>query len=155
MVTVLTIVLAVLIVLNIWCIISAVKFKKDARRKLQERIDEFNKATDLHVAELEGAKHRVEEAISNSAVLKKQYEDLLKEHEELVQAYKELRKEYEHAQEHTVPGDPHAGHQDPVNGGEPSVHTEPGEPANKPNSGLLIDKKPTSKKPKRVYPKKK
>ena len=137
MVTVLTIVLAVLIVLNIWCIISAVKFKKDARRKLQERIDEFNKATDLHVAELEGAKHRVEEAISNSAVLKKQYEDLLQE-------YEDYKKKH----------DPHAEHQGPVNGGEPSVHTEHGDPANKPVTRVPANKKPAVKK--RVYtPKKK
>ena len=151
--TVLTIILAVLIVLNIWYTIGVMKFQKDAKRKLQDRIDEYNEATEMHVAELEGAKHRVNEAIAETAVIKKQYEDLLKEHEELVQAYKELRKEYEHAQEHTISGDPHAEHQDPVNGGEPSVHTEPGEPANKPNSGLATDKKPVKKK--RVYPKKK
>lgn len=137
MVTVLTIVLAVLIVLNIWCIISAVKFKKDARRKLQERIDEFNKATDLHVVELEGAKHRVEEAISNSAVLKKLYEDLLQECED----YKKKH-------------NPHAEHQGPAENEGPSVHTEHGDPANKPVTKLPMDKKPSAKK--RVYtPKKK
>lgn len=154
MVTALTIFLVVLVVINIWYTIGAVKFQKDAKRKLQERIDEFNKATDLHVAELEGAKHRVNEAIAETAKIKSNYEMLLKEHEELVQAYKELRKEYEHAQEHTISGDPHAEHQDPVNGEEPGVHTEHGDPANKPNSGLAIDKKPAKKK--RVYtPKKK
>lgn len=154
MVTALTIILVVLIVLNVWYTIGAVKFQKDAKRKLQDRIDEFNKAHELHVAELEGAKHRVNEAIAETAKIKSNYEMLLKEHEELVQSYKELRKEYEHAQEHTVPGDPHAEHQGPVNGGEPSVHTEHGDPANKPVTKLPVDKKPSAKK--RVYtPKKK
>lgn len=136
MVTALTIFLVVLVVINIWYTIGAVKFQKDAKRKLQERIDEFNKATELHTAELEGAKHRVEEAIANSAVLKKQYEDLLQE-------YEDYKKKH----------DPHAGHQDPVNGGEPSVHTEHGDPANKPDTRVPADKKPAKKK--RVYPKKK
>lgn len=152
--TALTIILVVLIVLNVWYTIGAMKFQKDAKRKLQERIDEYNEVTEMHVAELEGAKHRVNEAIAETAVIKKQYEDLLKEHEDLVQAYKELRKEYEHSQEHTVPGDPHAEHQGPVNGGEPSVHTEHGDPANKPVTRVPANKKPAVKK--RVYtPKKK
>lgn len=153
MVTVLTIILAVLIVFNIWYTIGVMKFQKGVKHKLQERIDEFDKAHETHVAELEGAKHRVNEAIAETAKIKSNYEMLLKDHEELLQAYKELREEYEHAQEHTISGDPHAEHQDPVDGGEPSVYTEPGEPANKPNSGLAIDKKPVKKK--RVYPKKK
>ncbi len=144
MLTTLTIILAVLVVVNIWITIASTKQMRNSKRKLQERINEFNNASDIHIAEMQGAKHRVNEAIAETAKIKSNYEMLLKDHEEfftfmlisvsnyemllkdheeLLQAYKELRKEYEHAQEHTISGDPHAGHQDPVNGGDVNVAT--------------------------------
>ena len=118
MTTVLTIILAVLIALNIWLTISAFKFKKDASKKLRERIEEFNEATEMHLSELQGAKVRVEDAIAANAKIKKLYDKLLKEHEKLTKVYSELRDRYK---DHPVQGDPHAEHQNPVNGGDVNV----------------------------------
>lgn len=81
--TTLSIILAVLVVIAVWCIIAIVRRDKRRNTLLQERINEFNEASDMHIAELHGAKHRVDEAIAETANLKKLYDNILKEHEDL------------------------------------------------------------------------
>ena len=57
------------------------RMKKNNERKLQCRIDEYEKAKELHNTELQGAKHRVDEALSELYRTKKTLNALHKEHE--------------------------------------------------------------------------
>lgn len=155
MVTTLTIVLAVLIVLNIWLGAYTAKREKERRAKLQERMDEFDENIGEMMNELGLAKQHLNESQSLCTALKKENKKILAEHEDLKLAYDRAKKENEDLKKKIalMSADPRAEPQEPVDGGEPTAHDQPGEPANKPNSGLAIEKKPAKKK--RVYPKKK
>ena len=93
---VLTICLAVLVAACVWMMVDLVKQKKRNERKLQERIEEFNDASDVHITEMQGARHRVEEAMSELAVVRKNYDKLLKEHESLYKEYTTLKNATSH-----------------------------------------------------------
>ena len=120
MTTFLCIVLAVLIAVNVWLMFYSAKREKQRRKLLQERMDEFDKT----VGELSVEKGR----------LKLQLDEKSKLVAELKATLAERLKEIEGLQNETAAlhEDPHAEPQDPVNGGEPSVNTQPGDPANKP-----------------------
>lgn len=80
---------------NVWLMISNAKQFRCNRHKLHERIEEFDRATDLHIAELQGAKHRVDEAIAEVSRIKKSYDNLLAEHEELAKNYNSIFQKWE------------------------------------------------------------
>jgi len=88
--TVLVICLAGLVLANVWTMINLIRQKRRNEKALMERIEEFNEMTEVHERELQGARHRVEEAMSEMAVLKGNYENLLKEHESLYRDYQAL-----------------------------------------------------------------
>ena len=92
MTTTLSIIFTVLIILNVWIMISSLKRERRRRRKLQERIDEFNKASELHVSELRGAQERVKEAIERTDSINNSYDKLLKKHEKLRADYDALER---------------------------------------------------------------
>lgn len=129
MMTVLGIVLAVLIVLNVWFGIYAARQEKERRKKLQERIDEYDGLLNEHLNAMGAMKVRLGETISQLTRQKRLFEELKEKYDALWKEYQKLE---------AIHGDPHASHQDPVNGGEPSVNTEPGGPANKPDTYLAI-----------------
>lgn len=93
MTTILTILLWVVIALNVWLMIRTVKREKQCRKLLHERIEEFDDATELHITELQGAKLRVNEALSEVAKIKKLYGNLLAEHEDMKLNYQRVKKE--------------------------------------------------------------
>lgn len=93
MTTILTILLWVAIALNVWLMIRTVKREKQCRKLLHERIEEFDEATELHITELQGAKLRVNEALSEVAKIKKLYGNLLAEHEDMKLNYQRVKKE--------------------------------------------------------------
>lgn len=93
MTTILTILLWVAIALNVWLMIRTVKREKQCRKLLHERIEEFDEATELHITELQGAKLRVNEALSEVAKIKKLYGNLLAEHEDMKLSYQRVVKE--------------------------------------------------------------
>lgn len=135
MVTVLAIVLAVLIVVCVWFIIGAVKYDKEAKRRLQERMDEYDEEVGKLTNETGMLRQHLDETIAQLTRQKGMFEDLKEKYDALWKDYQKLE---------AIHGDPHASHQDPVNGGEPSVNTEPGDPVNK----------KAAKKAKKAYPKK-
>lgn len=154
MMTALTIILVVLIVLNVWYTIGAVKFQKDAKIKLQERMDEFDEEIGELTNEAGVMKQRYNEQLQTIARIKKMLEEKDATLKRLHSEIEKRDKRIEELEKQLWPlGEPNAAHQDPVNGGEPSVHTEPGDPADKPSTVVPKDKKP-AKKAKRVYPKK-
>ena len=110
MMTVLTIILAVLIAANVWLACYTAKREKQRRAKLQERMDEFDNSLGEVCNELAKAKQRLREAMSANAALKRSFEETVKEYEALKQQ--------------------------PVDAGQPAVHDKPGDPANKPNKPL-------------------
>ena len=87
MTTILTIILAVLIVLNIWLGAYTAKREKARRKLLQERMDEFDETIGELTNNLGRAKERVGEVQSLLAAMKKDYENLLVEHEDLKLSY--------------------------------------------------------------------
>lgn len=93
MTTILTILLWVAIALNVWLMIRTVNRERQCRKLLHERIEEFDEATELHITELQGAKLRVNEALSEVAKIKKLYGNLLAEHEDLKLSYQRVVKE--------------------------------------------------------------
>lgn len=120
MTTFLLIVLAVCVVLNIWLGICAIRRERKCRRLLQERMDEYSNTVELLDAEKRRLEHLLAEKTSLVAHLKKL---ITKRDDEIFMLNEKINK---------LMGDPHAEPQDPVNGGEPSVNTQPGDPANKP-----------------------
>lgn len=126
MTTFLLIVLAVLIAANVWLMIYMAKREKQRRKLLQERLDECDKT----VGELSVEKGRLKLQLDEKAKLVAELKATLAERlNEIERLQDEIAALYE---------DPHAGCQDPVNGGEPSVHTEPGDPVDKPLKPLNL-----------------
>ena len=115
MVTILTIVLAVVVAANVWLMISAAKREKQRRKNYHERMDEFDKQLGDVMNQLGLAKQRLNETKSANAALKKSYE-------ETVAAYEKVLNEW--------------GKQNPVGGGEAGVVTTPTEPVDKPDTPL-------------------
>lgn len=113
MTTVLTIVLAVLIVFNIWLAFWTAKLEKERRRKYQERMDECDERINEVMNEMGKTKQHLNEAKSANAALKRSFEETVAEYEKLLNALKQ-------------------GKEPPVDAGQPSYHDTPGEPANKP-----------------------
>ncbi len=134
MITTLTIVLAVVIAVNVWLMISSAKREKQRRKLLQERIDEFDDTIGELTNNLGRAKERVREGQSLLASMKKDFQRLLAEHEDLKLSYQRAKAELA-----ALKQDPHAEPQDPVDGGEPTVHDQPGEPAGKPLPDFKVD----------------
>ena len=148
MVTTLTIILAALIAVNVWLMISSAKREKQRRKLLQERMEEFDKATESHIAELQGARHRVNEAIAEAANLKKLYERLRAECEDLKLNCQRARKERDDVKakygallqkRDELLAEIERLKEGPVDGGEPTVHDQPGEPAGKPLPDFKVD----------------
>jgi len=83
MVTTLTVILAIFVVANVWIFISAVKRENKREAQLQERIREFDEASDVHITELQGAKHRINEAMKELTHLRKEHEKVCKKAYEL------------------------------------------------------------------------
>lgn len=120
MTTFLCIVLAVLIAVNVWLMFYSAKREKQRRKLLQERMDEYSNTVELLDAEKRRLEHLLAEKTSLVAHLKKL---ITNRDDEIFMLNEKINK---------LMGDPHAEPQDPVNGGEPSVNTQPGDPANKP-----------------------
>ena len=150
MTTTLTIILAVLIAVNVWLMIRTVKREKQRRKLLQERMDEFDAATKLHESELKGARRRLTEAMTEVTKLKKLHDKMVAEHEDLKLSYQRTVKERDDVKEKysallVKRADLLAEIErlkDPVDGGEPAVHDQPGEPAGKPLPDLTVGGKP-------------
>lgn len=120
MTTFLCIVLAVLIAVNVWLMFYSAKREKQRRKLLQERMDEFDKTVGELSVEKGRLKLQLDEKCKLVAELKATLAERLKEIEGLQDEIAALHE------------DPHAGCQDPVGGGEPSVNTQPGDPVEKP-----------------------
>lgn len=91
MVTVLTIVLAVLVVFNVWLAIWTAKLERGRRRKYQERLEECDERIGEVVNELGKAKQYLREAHSANAALKRSFEETIAEHEKLLRDYRKLQ----------------------------------------------------------------
>lgn len=139
---------AVAIVFTVWAGIYNLREIKKNRRKLQERIDEFNEATEAHITELQSAKLRVNDAIAETAKLKKLYENLLKEHEDLKLSYQRAKKERDEVKARfgallqkrdELLAEIERMKGEPVDAGEPTHHEQPGEPADKPLPDFKVD----------------
>ena len=141
--TVLTIILVALIAANVWLMYHTCKRERQRRRQLQERMDEFDENIGQVCGELSKAKQRVREAQSANSALKKSFEETIKEYEKLTRDYRKLQDDFDAYKK----ANPHAEPQDPVGHGEPSVHDEPGEPANKPLKPLKAKR---GRKPKKA-----
>lgn len=100
MVTTLGIVLAVLIVLNVWLVVYTTKKERERRKQLQERLDEYDKSIGEVMAELGRAKVHLDEMQGAYSAMKKTYEELLGEHEDLKIAYQKKEKELEEKTNH-------------------------------------------------------
>lgn len=107
--TFLLIVLAVCIVLNVWLSIYTIRREKGRRKLLQDELDGFSNTTELYEAEKRRLEHILAEKTSLVVHLKK----ALEEKDEEIAALNE---------------NPHAGCQDPVDGGEVAVNLQPGDP---------------------------
>lgn len=148
MVTTLTIVLAVVIAVNVWLMIRSAKREKQRRKLLQERMDEFDDTIGELTNNLGRAKERVREGQSLLASMKKDYQRLLAEHEDLKLSYQRAVKERDDVKEKysellvkraDLLAEIERLKEDPVDGGEPTVHDQPGEPAGKPLPDFKID----------------
>lgn len=130
MITTLGIVLAALIVLNIWLGSYTAKREKERRKQLQERLDECDKSIGEVMNELGKAKLLLGEAQSSNAVLKRSYETLLAESEDMKLSYDRVKKENEQLKRRiaAMTGDPHAEPQEPVDGGPVNSDVKPTEP---------------------------
>lgn len=151
MVTTLTIILAVVIAVNVWLMISSAKRERERRKLLQERMDEFDDATKLHESELKGARRRLTEAMTEVTKLKKIHDKMVAEHEDMKLSYQRTVKERDDVKEKyrallvkraDLLAEIERSKEDPVDGGEPAVHDQPGEPAGKPLPDLSVGGKP-------------
>lgn len=142
MTTVLTIVLAVLIAANVWLLCYSAKREKQRRAKLQERMDECDETIGEMMNELGRAKQRLNEANSAKAALKKSFDETIAEYERLTRDYRKLQEDFEAYRKASG----YADLQEPVDAGEPSVNTQPGEPADKPLKPLKAKRGRKAKK---------
>lgn len=158
MITTLGIVLAVLIVLNIWLGAYSVKWERERRKKLQERLDECDERIGEMMNELGLARQHLDEAQSLYSSLKKNHEKLLAAYEDMKLAYDRAKKEKEESEKKyrflaeqfnglqkicaklqkeneelkkrlgIISDDPHADPQEPVDGGTVNGDVTPTEP---------------------------
>ena len=151
MVTTLTIILAVALAVNVWLMISATKREKQRRKLLQERMDEFDETIGELTNNLGRAKERVREGQSLLASMKKDYQRLLAECEDLKLNCQRARKERDDVKakygallqkRDELLAEIERLKEGPVDGGEPTVHDQPGEPAGKPLPDLTVGGKP-------------
>lgn len=151
MVTTLTIVLAVLIAVNVWLMISAAKRERERRKLLQERMDEFDDTIGELTNNLGKAKERVREGQSMLAAMKKDFQRLLAEHEDLKLSHQRAVKERDDVKEKysallvkraDLLAEIERLKEDPVYGGEPAAYDQPGDPAGKPLPDLTVGGKP-------------
>ena len=151
MITTLTIVLAVVIAVNVWLMISTAKRERERRKLLQERLDEFDETTKLHESELKGARRRLTEAMTEVTKLKKLHDKMVAEHEDLKLSYQRAVKERDDVKAELsallesgtdLLTEIERHKENPVDGGEPTVHDQPGEPAGKPLPDLTVGGKP-------------
>lgn len=148
MTTILTILLWVAIALNVWLMIRTIKRERQCRKMLQERMDEFEKSSEACITELNGAKFRVKEAMAEVEKIKKLHKNLLAEHEDLKLSYQRTVKERDDVKEKysallveraELLAEIERLKEDPVDGGEPTAHDQPGEPAGKPLPDFKVD----------------
>lgn len=148
MLTFLTIVMAVLIAANVWLAISAAKRERERRKLLQERMDEFDETIGELTNELGKAKQYANEGQSMLVALKKDYNRLLAEHEDLKLSYQRAVKERDDVKAELsallesgtdLLTEIERHKENPVDGGEPTVHDQPGEPAGKPLPDFKVD----------------
>lgn len=148
MVTTLTIVLAVLIAVNVWLMISAAKQERQRRKLLQERMDEFDETIGEMTNELGRAKQHANACQSMLAALNKENKKILAENEDLKLSYQRAVKERDDVKEKygdllvkraDLLAEIERLKEDPVDGGEPTVHDQPGEPAGKPLPDFKVD----------------
>lgn len=118
MITFLTISLVVLIVLNIWLASYTAKKERERRKQLRERMDEYDDFVGQH--------------LNSEGALKQQLNETIAQLSHTKTMLMELNAEYTKLREAMEAADPHAGHQEPVNGGEVNNQSNPSEPANKP-----------------------
>ena len=130
MVTTLGIVLAVLIVLNIWLGVYAAKREKERRKLLQERLDECDERLGEVINELGLAKQHLDEMQSLYNALTKEHKKLLAEYADMKLAYDRVKKENEELKKKIalMSVDPHAEPQEPVDGGSVNGDVKPTEP---------------------------
>lgn len=130
MVTTLGIVLAVLIVLNIWLGAYTAKREKARRKQLQERLDECDESIGEVMNKLGLAKQHLNEAQSLCTALKKENKKILAEYADLKLAYDRVKKENEELKKKIalMSVDPHAEPQEPVDGGPVNSDVKPTEP---------------------------
>ena len=130
MVTTLGIVLAVLIVLNIWLGVYAAKREKERRKLLQERLDECDERLGEVINELGLAKQHLDEMQSLYNALTKEHKKLLAEYADMKLAYDRVKKENEELKKKIalMSVDPHAEPQEPVDGGSVNGDVTPVEP---------------------------
>lgn len=130
MVTTLGIVLAVLIVLNIWLGAYTAKREKARRKQLQERLDECDESIGEVMNKLGLAKQHLNEAQSLCTALKKENKKILAEYADLKLAYDRAKKENEELKKKIalMSVDPHAEPQEPVDGGPVNSDVKPTEP---------------------------
>lgn len=122
--TFLTILLAVVIVLNVWLGISTAKLERERRRKYQERMDECDKSISEVMDELSKTKFHLKEAQSANAALKRSFEETVAEYEALQKKYDAI----------------HHDKEDPVDAGQPTYHDTPGDPVVKPAKPKRVKK---------------
>lgn len=155
MVTIFTIVLAVVIAVNVWLMIYTAKREKQRRKNYRERMDEFDKQLGDVINQLGLAKQRLNEAIAEVEKIKNIYKSLLAKHEDLKLSYQRVVKERDDVKEKysallvkraDLLAEIERLKEDPVDGGEPTVHDQPSEPANKPDTPLRPKNATRSKK---------
>lgn len=154
MITFLSIVLAVLIAANVWLMFYTAKSERQRRRLLQERMDECDERIGEAITEMGKAKARLREMQSANAALKKSFEETVQEYEKTLALNKRLLKQNKELSERgvlllpkdCVPKDvtmeefskwwKDEGYKmvksNLVDAGQPTHHTQPGEPADKP-----------------------
>ena len=130
MVTTLGIVLAVLIVLNIWLGVYTAKREKARRKQLQERLEECDESIGEVMNKLGLAKQHLNEAQSLCTALKKENKKILAEYSDLKLSYDRVKKENEELKKKIalMSVDPHAEPQEPVDGGPVNSDVKPTEP---------------------------
>lgn len=123
MMTFWTIMLIALCALNIVLAFFSSKRERKRMRDYQSLVDECDERVGEAITEMGKAKMRLREAQSANAALKKSYEETIKEYEKLVRDYRKLENDFEALKK---------GKEPPVDAGQPTHHTQPGEPADKP-----------------------
>lgn len=148
MVTTLGIVLAVVIAVNVWQMIRTAKRERERRKLLQERLDECDERLGEVMNKLGLAKQHLNEAQSLCTALKKENKKILAEYADLKLSYQRAVKERDDVKEKysallvkraELLAEIERLKEDPVDGGEPTAHDQPVEPAGKPLPDFKVD----------------